>query len=349
MPPFYMWGMHFLYIVPRFHTNLFYATKALIEAGHKVTVLAATRGPGEDYQFVTPEILLDEALSFRAIYRRLQQDRPDVILLRHNEDNWKRFYWVGALLGIKVVEYDQRPADFKRGFFSQLFAMKRGKPPRRISPVPPTIPGQTDNYIPFPIDISPTIATRTFMPDGVLRIVCAAKLAQTIKRHFDLVEAAKRLPGTQRIKITFAGSTYMASASTPEYLQRVLALHGQYTPNIEIEVLQNVPFADMAALYEAHDICVLASEREQLGSAPVEAMGAGTVPVVSNDCGSTRYITNGVNGIIYPMGDIDALSAALLELSDQAKLRRMARGVQHNVLTDLSPAAYVNRMEKLAR
>jgi hypothetical protein len=49
-------GKTILFVVPRFHTNLFFATRALVRAGYKVHVFARKSATLEDYSVVTPRV-----------------------------------------------------------------------------------------------------------------------------------------------------------------------------------------------------------------------------------------------------------------------------------------------------
>ena len=60
------------------------------------------------------------------------------------------------------------------------------------------------------------------------------------------------------------------------------------------------------------DIFVLPSRHEPWGLIVNEAMAAGCACIVSDDVGShTDLITDGLNGFVFPTGDISALTAAL--------------------------------------
>lgn len=46
-----------LFVVPRFHTNLFFATRALVDYGHKVSVIATSSMLIEDHSVVRPIVI----------------------------------------------------------------------------------------------------------------------------------------------------------------------------------------------------------------------------------------------------------------------------------------------------
>jgi glycosyltransferase involved in cell wall biosynthesis len=81
--------------------------------------------------------------------------------------------------------------------------------------------------------------------------------------------------------------------------------------------VRDVP-AELAAL----DIMVHASTiPEPFGQVVVEAMAAG-VPVVATDAGGpAEVVTDGVDGVLYPMGDPEALAQALRRLADDPEAR----------------------------
>ncbi|MFE5855631.1 glycosyltransferase family 4 protein [Streptomyces sp. NPDC056500] len=70
-------------------------------------------------------------------------------------------------------------------------------------------------------------------------------------------------------------------------------------------------------------IAVSTSRHESFGMTLVEAMRCG-LPVVSTDCdyGPREIIKDGVDGLLVPVGDVAAVSAALLRLIDDRQLRR---------------------------
>jgi glycosyltransferase involved in cell wall biosynthesis len=79
---------------------------------------------------------------------------------------------------------------------------------------------------------------------------------------------------------------------------------------------------DVAAVTEALDLAVLPSLREAQGIALLEAMAAG-VPVIASAVGGVpETIRDGVDGLLVPPADPDALSSAVLRLSQDVGMRQ---------------------------
>lgn len=75
----------------------------------------------------------------------------------------------------------------------------------------------------------------------------------------------------------------------------------------------------------ASDVLVLPSNYEGLSHTLLEACAAGLVPVVSGIGGNREVVTDGVDGLVVPYGDPDALGAALARLvADDALRQRLA-------------------------
>jgi len=102
-------------------------------------------------------------------------------------------------------------------------------------------------------------------------------------------------------------------------------LAGELTLQDRVTFLPHRPSREMPAFYRSVDVVALPSRtrpnwKEQWGRTAMEAMSCG-VPVVVSSSGELANVA-GDAGLVVPEGDVDALSAALLRLLDDATLRR---------------------------
>lgn len=98
-----------------------------------------------------------------------------------------------------------------------------------------------------------------------------------------------------------------------------------------IELLGYVPFGpQLLELYRGAHALVHVSLTEGVPQVLVEALASGT-PIVATDVGGVgRALEHGGAGLLVPPADLEALTAALLRLSDDAELRErlVARGLE---------------------
>jgi glycosyltransferase involved in cell wall biosynthesis len=81
---------------------------------------------------------------------------------------------------------------------------------------------------------------------------------------------------------------------------------------------------DMPELYALMDVFVLPSHREGLPRAPMEASAMGVPCVVTDIRGCREAVEHSRNGLVVPLGDVQALANAIMELlTDPEKARRM--------------------------
>ncbi len=81
----------------------------------------------------------------------------------------------------------------------------------------------------------------------------------------------------------------------------------------------------------AADVVVVPSRREPLGLAAVEALACG-VPVIASDTGGLREsVRDGVNGLLVPAADVEALAAALDRIADDDFRRALAARARDSV------------------
>lgn len=78
---------------------------------------------------------------------------------------------------------------------------------------------------------------------------------------------------------------------------------------------------DVERIYQGLDIFVLPSHREGFPRAAMEAAASG-LPVIATDIrGCRQVVEHGVNGLLFPVRDVDALTSAIARVGVDAELR----------------------------
>ena len=73
------------------------------------------------------------------------------------------------------------------------------------------------------------------------------------------------------------------------------------------------------------DLMLMPSEMESFGLAALEAMACSVPTIATRVGGVPELIDEGVNGLLFPLGDVEAMGAAAIELlSDVPRLNTMA-------------------------
>jgi glycosyltransferase involved in cell wall biosynthesis len=93
----------------------------------------------------------------------------------------------------------------------------------------------------------------------------------------------------------------------------------------------------LADVYRGASMFVLSSDEEGQGIALVEAMASG-LPVVATSCvGPTEVVTDGIEGMLTPVGSQSALADAIGSLcADAARRRRMSQAARSRAVRDFS-------------
>jgi glycosyltransferase involved in cell wall biosynthesis len=132
----------------------------------------------------------------------------------------------------------------------------------------------------------------------------------------ELIEAAKRLP--DRFAVIIVGPRDPEKAdSLPEDL-----LDRAEEDGVRLLGMRR----DVDRIYQALDLFVLPSHREGFPRAAMEAAASG-LPVIATDIrGCRQVVEDGVNGYLFPVGEVEALTMAITRVGEDEDLReRMAR------------------------
>lgn len=89
-----------------------------------------------------------------------------------------------------------------------------------------------------------------------------------------------------------------------------------------VDLRGGIPHSELEDVYNSADFFLQASRREFSGCAVLEALSCGVVPVVT-DIPSFRAMTGGgVHGVLFPVGDAEALARGVLGIPREAISRR---------------------------
>jgi glycosyltransferase involved in cell wall biosynthesis len=89
------------------------------------------------------------------------------------------------------------------------------------------------------------------------------------------------------------------------------------------------PTDDVARVWRENHVAMLLSYREGLPKALVEAAAAGRAIVASDVTGCREVVRDRIEGLLVPLGDVDAAARALLRLASDATLRARLGAAAH--------------------
>jgi L-malate glycosyltransferase len=103
-------------------------------------------------------------------------------------------------------------------------------------------------------------------------------------------------------------------------------------------------------LLAASDVFLLPSEQESFGLAALEALSCG-VPVVASEVGGLpELVRHGETGLLAPVGDVAAMAAHVLSLTDTAaRWQAFGTRARAHVLAHFSQGPAIDRYEALYR
>ena len=176
--------------------------------------------------------------------------------------------------------------------------------------------------------------------DAKVVVGFGARLAPQ-KRPEDVIRAAAILaPDYPEVAFLVAGEG--SRRREYEALARQLGVERQ------VKFLGYVP--DMRSFYASVDIVVLPSRSEGCPNVVLESMAMRRALVVSDSSGSREVVTDGVNGLIFPIGDVGALTASLRRLlDDPARCAAIARRGHERALQAFDAQASAARLAGVLR
>jgi len=167
----------------------------------------------------------------------------------------------------------------------------------------------TTHVIHNAVDLPTSLPARRRHANEPLRLLSLGRIEDQAKGVLWLPDILARLPGD--VHLTVAGD----GPDLQRLRQASALLAGR------VRFLGRIPPTEVPALIANHDVLVAPSRFEGFMLTLAEAMAAGCVPVVSRIRGVTDAVVNdGVTGLLFPVGDIEAAADAIRRLRDDPTL-----------------------------
>jgi glycosyltransferase involved in cell wall biosynthesis len=161
------------------------------------------------------------------------------------------------------------------------------------------------------------------------------------KRLDDILAAAARLKSEGiDLRIVMVGE-----GPTEDELKETVRSKGL---DETVEFVPLVAQQKLGELYRRSDIVILSSEGEGFGLVLVEAGLTGRPVIGTRSGGITDIVNDGENGLLYEVGDTDALAACIRTLvTDPGKRHELGEGGYRRATEHFSTPVLVDRVYKL--
>ncbi len=106
-----------------------------------------------------------------------------------------------------------------------------------------------------------------------------------------------------------------------------------------------LPKSDLANYYSSSSVLVLPSLTDSFGLVVPEAMACGLPVIVTENCGSKEVVTNGKEGFIVPIRDVEALKEKILYLYENPDFREQMGNAALERAQEVTWEAYGNRAQ----
>ncbi len=188
-----------------------------------------------------------------------------------------------------------------------------------------------------PDDASPEMGDKRALAllndDSVFRVAIVGSLVRW-KRQRDAVEAAIALI-RENIKVALF---VVGPAVDSDYAAELERLAHENGASESIRFLGYTEHPER--VMRRADVTLVCSDKEPFGRVTVESMAQGTSVIGTNSGGTSEIIEHGVDGLLFPTGDVDALADALRRLAqDRELLDRLGIGARQKAKRYQDPDA----------
>jgi glycosyltransferase involved in cell wall biosynthesis len=166
-------------------------------------------------------------------------------------------------------------------------------------------------YVSYPVVDTPLGTPPKRLPGEPMRAVLVGVFSQSKGQHLAIEAVAVARKAGVDIELALVG------AGNHKPLRKLARRLG-----VDDLVNINGPTRDLGRYWSAAHVGLICSECEAFGRVTVEAMRGGLPVCGTNSGGTPEIIDPGVNGLLSPAGDADALAANLMALESDENLRR---------------------------
>jgi GalNAc-alpha-(1->4)-GalNAc-alpha-(1->3)-diNAcBac-PP-undecaprenol alpha-1,4-N-acetyl-D-galactosaminyltransferase len=305
----------------------------------RLDLLRPSRGPVDG--------LLQNLRRLSVVRRAIRGSRPDVVIAFMDKTN---VLVLTAMAGTRTPVIVEEHADPSQAGIGRIWELLRRVTYRRAARVVALTRTSLDFFdgpirrrgaiIPNPLAVPPVTAVRAGSSGktDAGHIVSMGRLGH--EKGFDRLLRAFALVARERPGWTLAIWGEGDERERLEALRASLGLDGV----VQLPGLTREPFA----VFAAADMFVLSSRQEGFGNVLVEAMACG-LPAVAFDCpsGPREIVTDGVDGLLVPDGDEDALATAMIRLIDDPDLRGRLGSAALAVRERYAPDTIMDLWERL--
>jgi glycosyltransferase involved in cell wall biosynthesis len=271
-----------------------------------------------------------------AAYAVRQNKAPRLIVTRHVLFRMNRLHRITLSGAARIIAVSEAVA-------SQLRS-DRVAPPEKISVVLNGI--DTTRFAEAKRKFDRTQFFRDWnLPNDCLLVGTVGELTPLKGQSEFLQAAAQLLKQHQNLVFFIAGIDHSRDNKNRLALERLIG---------ELKLTEHVRLVgwlkDLAQLYCALDVFVSTSHTESFGLAIAEAMTSGAAVVATETGGAREIIQPGQTGLLVPIGEVDRLARAVLDLLDDKNRRvRLGTAAQQSVATKFSVERMIDETEEIYR
>ena len=330
-------------------------TQQLIGRGHRVTIVCRSNSwikqQSLDVQFVDSNLKRFPISELRKIAGLVRDKNIDVV-----HTHMSRAHAFGTLLKLFVpsvpviksahsrsVQLHWRFNDFviaNSAATEQYHIRRNGISPKKIQAVHCFI--DTDKFQPASRLAARRVRRQLKWNNGEFLVGVVGEITKRKGQEFLVKAIPSLIKAIPHLRVVMVGR-FSEQDPYVKQIRQYLSENGlEYTTQV-IGIRDNVE-----DFLTAMNVSIVPSLEEPLGLAAIESQSVGTPVIVSETGGLTEVVNDEMSGLIVPMGDSDAISQAIIRLSQDIKLqRRLSFHGQEKVAGTFSPEILVPQVESI--